>query len=311
MTVDPDLVPILARIKAAPAVDYRTMPMDEARAIFTAGHEPFNRAPPPLAAVTDLELPGQHGSLRARLYQPTTADDAPVVVYAHGGGWTFGSVDTHDGTMRRLALRSGATVLGVDYRLAPEHPFPMPLEDVLAAIRFVEEGGLGRVVGASRIAVAGDSAGANLALAALLARRDAGLPQLGTAALFYGCYAPDHGTASHARLGDGTYLLSTASMQWYWSNFLGSLPQNTDSLAAPLRAKLDGLPPLYLNAAGLDPLLDDTLTLSAALAEAGVSFRLDVIPGVVHGFLRMAAELPAADKALADAGAYLAARWAA
>ncbi|CAH1658842.1 alpha/beta hydrolase [Chelatococcus asaccharovorans] len=310
MTVDPDLVPILARIKAAPAVDYRTMPMDEARAIFTAGNAAFNRAPPHVAEVTDLEIPGDDGPLRARLYRPSLAEDAPVVVYAHGGGWTFGSVDTHDGTMRRLALRSGAAVLGVDYRLAPEHPFPKPLDDVLAAIRFVENGGLGQSVDASRIAVSGDSAGANLALAALLARRDAGLPQLRTAALFYGCYAPDHGTASHARLGDGTYLLSTASMQWYWGNFLGALPRDTDSLAAPLRAPLKGLPPLYLNAAGLDPLLDDTLALSAALAEAGVSFRLDVVPGVVHGFLRMAAELPAADKALADAGAYLAGHFA-
>ena len=94
VTVDPDLVPILARIKAAPAVDYRTMPMDEARAIFTAGTEAFNRAPPPVASVTDLELPGDDGPLRARLYRPNLAEDAPVVVYAHGGGWTFGSIDT-------------------------------------------------------------------------------------------------------------------------------------------------------------------------------------------------------------------------
>jgi acetyl esterase len=226
-----------------------------------------------------------------------------VIVYAHGGGWTFGSIDTHNNIMRRFALVSGAAVLGVAYRLAPEHPFPTPLHDILSAIRFVEQGGLGTAP--AGIAVAGDSAGANLALASLVARRDAGLPALAGAVLFYGCYEPNYDTTSYQRFGNGTYLLTTAAMQWYWANFLGSSTNRSHPLAAPLRAKLHGLPPLYLNAAGLDPLLDDTLALSAALARAGVPFRLDVTPGLVHGFLRVLSELPAAQKAMNAAAAFL------
>ena len=158
----------------------------------------------------------------------------PVIVYAHGGGWTFGTNDTHDGTMRTLAGEAKAAVLGVDYRLAPEHPFPAPLDDVMAAIAFVVSGGLGCEVDSSRIAVGGDSA------------------------------AP--------------------------------------GACAPLHADLAGLPPLHLSAAGLDPLLDDTILLSAKLATAGVRHTVEIWPGVVHGFLRFARDLPAARAALAAAG---------
>ena len=185
------------------------------------------------------------------------------ILYIHGGGWTFGSIDTHDGTMRNLAEAAQRPVLGIDYRLAPEHPFPAPLDDVLTAIAFVETGGLGVPISAHDMAIAGDSAGANLALAALLARRDRRLPQLASAALFYGCYAPDFTTASHAEFGDGDYLLTSVNMRWYWTNFLGREGADTTSLAAPVRSDLSGLPPLYLSAAGLDPLRDDTLQLAA------------------------------------------------
>jgi acetyl esterase len=197
-------------------------------------------------------------------------------------------------------------VLALEYRLAPEHPFPAPLDDVIAAIRVARDGGLGKSVDAERLALSGDSAGANLALAAMMACRQAGEPAFATAALFYGCYAPIFDTQSHQRLGDGTYILGTKGMRWYWRNFLGREPEDTMSLAAPLRADLTGLPPLYLNAAGLDPLLDDTLLLSARLSEAGVRHRVDVFPGVVHGFLRMTRDLPAAREALRAAGEFLA-----
>ena len=132
--------------------------------------------------------------MRARLYLPVEGPIVSPILYIHGGGWTFGSIDTHDGTMRNLAEAAQRPVLGIDYRLAPEHPFPAPLDDVLTAIAFVETGGLGTPISAHDMAIAGDSAGANLALAALLARRDRRLPQLASAALFYGCYAPDFTT---------------------------------------------------------------------------------------------------------------------
>lgn len=303
LPLDPDFRPIYERMRAAPAVDYRTMAMGEARQTFEELAKPWNAGAPELAAVRELTVPTAAGGMRARLYEPQAGALANgLVVFVHGGGWTFGSIDTHDGTMRNLAEASGCAVFGMDYRLAPEHPFPAPLDDVLAALAFATEGGLGRPVDIARVALAGDSAGANLALAALLSRRDKGQALPATAALFYGCYAPIFDTASHERLGDGSFFLGSATMQWYWGNFLGALPADTAELAVPLRAELDGLPPLYLNAAGLDPLLDDTLLLAEKLAHTGIPFRLDVSPGVVHGFLRMTRELPAARAAI-EAGA--------
>jgi acetyl esterase len=297
---------ILDDIRARPAVDLKTLPMAEARLRFMEGQLPFLSPPPAVASVTELQVPGAAGPMRARLCRPTEHGTLPLVLYLHGGGWTFGSIDSHDRVLRSLAVHSGAAVLGIDYRLAPEHPFPAPLDDALAAIEHVRQGGLGGGIDTDRLALAGDSAGANLALGALVALRDRGLPLPATAGLFYGCYAPDFDTESHRRFGDGTYLLSTVNMQWYWRNFLGARAESeAPGACAPLRADLSALPPLYLNAAGLDPLLDDTTLLAGRLAQAGSRFTLEVFPGVVHGFLRFARDLPAGEEALHSAGRHI------
>ncbi len=303
---DAHMAEILKRLRAAPAIDYRVMPMDEARRTFEDIARPWTEPKLPVAKIEDMSLPGPAGTLRARLYHPQPGQKRPIIVFAHGGGWTFGSVDTHDGGMRHLAQHSGCAVLGMDYRLSPEHPYPAALHDVLASIAFAESGVLGADVDKGTIALAGDSAGANLALAALLTRVKNGGTPIRTAALFYGCFAPIFDTESHRTCGDGSYGLGTAMMRWYWRNYLGTEPETTTSLAAPLRADFRGLPPLYLNCAGLDPLRDDTLLMASRLADAGVRYRLDVFPGVVHGFLRMTRELPAANEALKAAGTFLA-----
>jgi acetyl esterase len=305
LSPDPQMAAILARIAAAPALDYKVMPIREARQMFEAASLPWCEGAPAMdTRLVTIPLSGR--TLRARLYLPQPAPLQEVTLFVHGGGWTFGSIDTHDGTMRRLAVALGSPVFGIDYRLAPEHPFPAPLDDVLAAVEFVEHGGLGGPLAADRIAIAGDSAGANLALAALIARRDSKAASLAAGALFYGCYAPDFSTASHAAYGGGEYLLSSANMRWYWDNFLGKLPDNTTSLAAPLRADLAHLPPLYLSAAGFDPLRDDTVQLAQCLADVGTKFRFDHVPNVVHGCLRMARELDASQRMIEAAGAFLA-----
>lgn len=302
--IDPAMQPILDRARAAPPVDYRTMSMKDARALFDRNAAPWNEGRPDVFSAAEREVPGAAGPMRARLYRPAMGR-LPLILFVHGGGWTFGDIDSHDGTMRWLALESGCAVLGIDYRLAPEHPFPAPMDDILSTLAFVEKGGLGADIDASRIALAGDSAGANLSLAAMLARRDRKLPIPRTAALFYGCYEPLSTSDSHRAFGGGDYLLTTKSMEWYWGNYLGPNAASPDPTAANARADLAGLPPLYLNAAGLDPLCDDTLTMSRRLAAAGVRHRFDHFPGVVHGFLRMTRELPAARDALKAAGAYL------
>lgn len=298
--IHPQMARILAAFAATPGVDFKTLPITLARTTADAGSIAWNDGAPDIPA-REIAVSADGVSLRGRLYHPKPGTALPVIVYVHGGGWTFGSVDTHDGTMRTLAAASGCAVFGFDYRLAPEHPYPVPLDDTLGAIAFALAGELGPDVDARRWALAGDSAGATLALAAMIQRRDAGLALPATAALFYGCYAPDFATGSHARFGEG-YLLTTANMRWYWRNYLGAAFEAPPALAAPLNADLAGLPALYLTAGGLDPLADDTLRLAERLAAAGCAFRHDHVPGVVHGCLRMSRELAPA-QAMIDAGA--------
>jgi acetyl esterase len=296
---------ILDIIAAARPPDFLSLPLAEARAAFEAGQRAWFATAGEIAETADIDVPGAAGRLRARLFVPEGQGPFGVLVYVHGGGWTFGSIDTHHPITHPLAAFSGRAVLSFDYRLSPEHPFPAPLDDVLAVLDFVRSGGLGSRFDAGRVAIGGDSAGANLALGAMLTLRDAGRPMPETALLFYGCFAPLFDTPSHSRNGDGNYGLSTRQMRWYWANFLGAAADAPPAAAAPLEADLSGLPPLYLNAAGLDPLLDDSLLLSAKLSAAGVQHRFDLWPGVVHGFLRYVRDLPPAVEALQAAGAFL------
>jgi acetyl esterase len=300
--VDPEMAAILAEMRAAPGFDFKVGPIAEARAKNDAASIPWSVGAPEMAT-RGMTVPGAH-PLRARLYLPAGASRRPLVVFVHGGGWTFGSVDTHDGTMRDLARASGCAVFGFDYRLAPENPFPAPLDDTMAAIAFARSGALGDAVDASRLALAGDSAGATLALSAMLRLRDEGGTLPAAAALFYGCYAPIFDTASHKAFGEG-FLLTTVNMRWYWMNYLAGKIEAPSPLAAPLNARLDGLPALHLSAAGLDPLRDDTSRLAVRLAEAGVAFDFEHVPGVVHGCLRMSRRLARARALIGSAGRFL------
>lgn len=304
--IDPDMLPILEEMRAAPPVDYAGMPIADARRIFDTGAAYWRALSPINVLAEDLTLPGASGPMRARLYRPSATGTLPLIVYVHGGGWTFGSVDSHENEMRYLALGANAAVLGFDYRLAPEAPFPAPLDDTLAAIAAARSGRLAGKADTTRWAIAGDSAGAHLALAAMLSVRAAGDDLPVAAGLLYGCYAPRFDNESNALFGGGDFGLSNARMRWYWANLLGGVAPGL--LSAPLDADFAGLPPAYLLAAGLDPLRDDTLQLAERFATAGVAHELVTVPGVIHGFLGRAARLPAAQRALRDAGAFLSAK---
>jgi acetyl esterase len=214
----PEMATILAGGGAAP--DYPNMPLAEARTTFERLAANWNTAIPALGESRDLEIPTAGGPMRARLLRPTLERSRPVIVFVHGGGWTFGSIDTHRGSMARLAIESDACVLGIDYRCAPEHPCPSAIDDTLDALDAVRAGFLGDAVDPSRIGLAGDSAGAGISLGVLTAAR--GRNRLRAAALFYGCYVPVFDTPSHAAFGGGAYLLTTARMRWYWANCCSS-----------------------------------------------------------------------------------------
>jgi acetyl esterase len=282
----PEMAAILLAQQAAPLPNPETLPIATARENFNRNNVAWNLPLPPMAA-QDMAL----GGVPCRLLTPRTAP-AGLVVFVHGGGWTFGSPATHERFARLLAERSGAAFLLPDYRLAPEHPAPAAIEDVLAVIAGLD----GISPPGTPIILAGDSAGANIALAAALSATARPIAML---SLLYGCFAPRFETPSHVRNGDGRFGLGTQRMRWYWRNWQGAAP---DPRSAPLDAALSdlaALPPCHLLAAALDPLCDDSLRLADRLAEAGVATRLDIVPGVVHGFLQMTGRLGPARRATA------------
>lgn len=304
--LDPQMAAILAMIAEQQLAPFEAMAASAARAEAEERNRFWNESNPAVARVAEHELPGPGGALRLRLYEPDAGmPPGPAILYIHGGGWVICSLDTHDGVCRRLANAASLRVASLDYRLAPEHPFPAPLEDCIAAATWLARHGDGLGVDGARLALAGDSAGANLALATLVALRDRGHALPRTAALIYGVYSADHDTPSHRAFGGGEHLLSTPTMRWFWGHYVPDAYQRTHPLAAPLHAELAGLPPLYVSAAELDPLRDDSARLVARLAEAGVDLDYRLWRGVTHACIMMSRMLDAADAQIGEVAAFL------
>jgi len=228
-----------------------------------------------------------------------------TILHLHGGGWTFGNNETHLGAMARLAEDTACTVIGIEYALAPEAPFPAGLNECTQAWRWLRS----KDDSALPWFVAGDSSGANLALTMLIDLREGGeqLPDAGL--LFYGVYANDLSTPSHRSFGRGDFGLTSARMAWYMANYQGT---NQAGAALrrifPLEADLQGLPPLFITAAGLDPLRDDSIELIKRLSKTNTLFEFQEYPGVIHGFMQMSLVLPEARAAFSDAANFIASR---
>jgi acetyl esterase len=264
----------------------------------------WNAVRPPLAAVEALSLPGAGGPIACRLYRPALVPSLPALVYFHGGGWVVGSLDTHDRIMRLLAEKSGAIVLGIDYRLAPEHKFPAAHDDAAAALRYVQRHGREWGIDPARLAVGGDSAGANLALASCLGLDAAERAALRLQLLFYGCFGLRDSNSIRA-CNDAAYGLTGADMERYRGHLMRSPADFDDPRLNNLAADLAGLPPAFLGAAELDCLLDDSRAMAARMAASGVSHKLTIYPGVLHGFLHYSRMLDTAMRALDESAAAL------
>lgn len=242
---------------------------------------------PAIPHIEERMIPAASGDIRIRLYDPGVPAPSPTIVFLHGGGFVVCDIDIYDGVARQFAKRSRMRVISVDYALAPEHPFPVPLNDCIAAIRWIGTQGTEWGIDPARIAVAGDSAGANLALAATIALRDAGNSPVRGSACLYGCYAPDLNTRSEQDYGGGPYLITSPEMAWYWNHYLPNKADRNNPLAAPFYADLRGLPPLFVTASEYDPLRNDSEMLVEKLKAAGAAFEFRLWTGTIHACVNL------------------------
>ena len=304
--VDPELLAAGALLQrnGLVAPDRTQAPLSEVRAAVDRIGAFLGEGSMPLRRERDLTLPGPHGQVPCRLYLPDDAERPPLLVYAHGGGFMQGSIPSWDAMLRDLVRQSGVAALSVDYKLSPEHRFPKAFEEMVAVTRLAAREGAGLGIDPTRLAVGGDSAGGNLALAAALALRDEGLSALRFMLLIYGVYSADSESPSWQRFGQGAGLSQT-QMRWIWETYLEKPEQQSDWRAAPILGNLKGLPPAHLIVGSLDPLLDDSHRMAAALKEAGVPCELTVYDGINHGFIRYGRLIATSRRALGDCAAAL------
>ena len=252
-----------------------------------------------LARVEDFSIPARDGyPLPARLYAPSR-DPLAVLLFFHGGGFTIGSIASHDVLCRELSRLSGCAVVSLDYRLAPEHRFPKAVNDAWDATQWLSAHGRDRGVDSGRLAVGGDSAGGTLAAVCAILARDAGLP-LALQLLFYpGCAArPD--SPSHQRFGHGL-VLEQPHIEWFFDQYIDR-SQREDWRFAPLNAPdVEGVAPAWFGLAECDPLVDEGLAYADKLRTAGVAVDLEIYRGVTHEFIKMGRAIPEARQAHADA----------
>ncbi|WP_239000563.1 alpha/beta hydrolase [Novosphingobium pentaromativorans] len=308
--VDPQIRDFLNRMFASSAAlgSRPGLSAPERRAIAERQREPWVRGGPAMHASEELRV-GQ-SQVRVRIHRPVADADLPVLVYLHGGGWTLFSIDTHDRLMREYAARSGCAVLGIDYALAPEHRFPRALDDIAQVLDWLAAKGADHGLDPARYALGGDSAGANLSVAAAIDRRDAGAAMPCGLLLNYGAFDGEW-RASYERYGDGDrYMLTGPEMDEFWESYLGAdalSPERMDPRARVFHAELHGLPPSWLCVARCDILLDENVLMAERLTAAGVEAHLKIYDGATHSFLEAVAISSIADRAIAEASEWLAA----
>jgi acetyl esterase len=295
--LDPQARAVLERLARAKLPSYAEIGAPAARVLYRETRASLSADPPEVAHIEDLRAPGPAGEIPLRLYRPLgtgTMEKLPALVYFHGGGWTIGDLDTHDVPCREFANRARCVVLAVDYRLAPEHKFPAAVDDALAATRWVARDAARLGIDDKRIAVAGDSAGGNLAAVVALELRDAGGPRLTMQVLIYPATDMAADTPSHVSFAEG-HMLTRESIHWFMGNYLRGPADVTDWRASPLKApNLADLPEAYIVTAGFDPLRDEGRAYAERLEAAGVNVTYECFGGQIHGFIMMGGAIAAA-----------------
>ena len=299
MALDPQIAEVIKLVEKAAYPEYWSLTPQQARAQFEKTAPILDARPVPLYSVEDLLIPGPAGELMIRRYTPCKHDDPlPVLLWFHGGGFVIGSLNSYDPICRVLASKADCIVISVDYRLAPENKFPAAVNDCFAALQWVAENADHFGGDVDRIAVAGDSAGGNLATVSALLARDAEFPKLCFQLLVYPCTAPQPDFPSHFEFADG-YLLTRKTILWFYVHYLDDPRHSKDFRFAPLVAEdLSDLPPALIIVADHDPLYDEGVAYAERLQAAGTSVELANYPGTVHAFYSMSGAVDAAKRAL-------------
>jgi len=286
VSLDPQIAALIETLDAAfPPV--HTMTGAQARATIRSRFVPSTE-PEPVAEIRNETIPGPGGDIPIRIYRPhgSAGVGLPILVFAHGGGFVFCDLDSHDGLCRDFANRLPAVVVSVAYRLAPEHPWPAAAEDLYAATQWAERNASRFGGDPARVVVGGDSAGGNLAAVTALMARDLDGPALAAQLLLYPVIAADFETESYRSFGHGYYNPKPA-LQWYWDQYVPSTADRSHPYATPLNADLQRLPAAVVVIAGHDPLRDEGLAYASALEEAGVPVLRAQFDGGIHGFMTM------------------------
>lgn len=276
----------------------------QARLFYEVSASILDLPEPQIARVEDLHIPMRDGHLiKARLFAPTAKSDGillPTLVFYHGGGFTIGSIQTHNVLCRELSRIAHCAVISVDYRLAPEHRFPTATNDAWDALQWISQSAKALGLRPNALAVGGDSAGGTLAAVCAIHARDSGLP-LSLQLLFYPGTAARQETESH-RTYDNGFMLDKATVDWFFDHYIDSTDRDDWRFAPMLAERHDGLAPAWIGLAECDPLVDEGIAYADLLRIAGVPVNLEIYHGVVHGFINMGRVIPEAKHAHQDAG---------
>jgi len=287
-TLDPDIMRFIDNVRDAgrALTAGRTLDWPGKRIVAEQSRLPWQAGGPVIASVTERTADTEAGPVRLRFYDPAPGTVKPALIYMHGGGWALFSIDTHDRLMREYAEKSGMTVIGVDYALAPEARYPVALNQVVGTVRWLRQHGAGLNIDTERLALGGDSAGGSLSMGAVLKLRDAGEPDAIKAVLsIYGGFSPEPSPSARQRYGTPDDMLTADEVDEFWANYVGSVLDRRDPYLAPLLADLRGLPPVFLVIAECDVLAEQNLTMAGSLLEAGNDVKVKVYPGAPHSFI--------------------------
>ncbi len=302
MPLEPVTAAILAQLAESDAPEYNQLPVTESRALYTQAQSV--PATTEVYSVEEFFVPGPAGDIAVRLYRASDKP-APLHVHFHGGGWVIGNLVTHDADCRDICASSGCMVLAVDYRLAPENPFPAATEDCYAVSCWAAANSADLDARPGPISIGGDSAGGNLAAVVALMARDRNGPELAMQLLLYPVTEPSMASNSFYENGEG-YLLTKTMMTWFWDHYCPDVEQRNHPLVSPLLAPdLSGLPPALVITAEFDPLRDEGEAYARRLAEAGVEVEMRRFDGFIHGFFSLASIIDATHEAVDLVGSAL------